>query len=187
MRVPLVIHEALKMCVTENMNRLTLIVIMSLLVVGCSHTHRFNTYEVINSRAKGKVATLKLANGANIWGRDVQVTPDSTYWTENRRRLKHAVLTSQVHQIVIVSRPRGAFEGFLMLLVAGQAVGVKAFLSDDDKSISVARNISLMYIYPGIIIGIPLGVLIGSRDVYVLREAVASESPPPRPMPQDAP
>ncbi|MBA7623185.1 MAG: hypothetical protein GH143_00025 [Calditrichaeota bacterium] len=167
------------------MTRQTIIVVMSVMVFGCSHTRQFTSYDEINSRAKGKLAKIELAQGVNIRGRDIQITPDSTYWIETRKLLKHAVPTSQVHKIVIVDRGRGAWEGFLGFVAAGAVMSVFEFMRGDDPpglfSFTAEEKfilVNAMGIMFGVRLGPPLGALIGSKDVYVLNEAGASGSEP---------
>ena len=92
------------------MKRFLPLFILTGLFIGCSHTRSFSNYDEINSLTKGKVAKLKLSEGDNIEGRDIQITTDSTYWVEPRKGIKNAVPTSQVHKLVIVKRGRGAWE-----------------------------------------------------------------------------
>ena len=164
-----------------------MIVALLVLLVGCTHIRQFSNYDEINSLTKGKVVKLKLSPkvfipsnnkyGVNvIKGRNIQITPDSTYWIEPRTGIKQVVPTSQVFEIVIVNRRRGAWEGFRAFLVAGAVLGGILFLDGDDPPsnfISFSAEAKFVLgniagIAYGVVFGLPIGAVIGSSDVYVL-------------------
>lgn len=183
----LFVADLLKTCITKrkNMNRQTMIVALLVLLVGCTHTRQFSNYDEINSLTKGKVATLKLSQkvfipsknkyGVIVKGRDIQITPDSTYWIEPRGGIKQVVSTSQVLQLVILNRRRGAWEGFRGFLVAGAVLGIMGFAEGDDTSgffrLSAEQKFVIgnaMGIVCGVFVGLPIGAASGSKDVYIL-------------------
>ena len=156
--------------------------------IGCTHVHQFSNYDEINSLTKGKVAKLKLSQKVfipsknkyvvNVKGRDIQITPDSTYWLEPRKGvdIRHVVSTSQVLEVVILNRGRGAWEGFRGFVVAGAVLGGILFLDGDDPpdspiSFSAKEKFvigNVLGVVYGVVFGLPIGAAIGSRDVYIL-------------------
>ena len=162
------------------MKRFIPLFILTGLFIGCSHTLSFSNYDLINSLTKGKVATLKLLEGDNIKGIDIQITTDSTYWIEPRKGIKNAVPTSQVHKLVIVKRRRGAWEGFRPFFGAGLALGFWGLIEGDDPPCQSGSFMCFRFsatdkffigntfgIVSGVIPGL-IGYIVGSRDVYVI-------------------
>jgi len=175
-------HLGLLLCNIAIMKRFIPLFILTGLFIGCSHTLSFSNYDLINSLTKGKVATLKLLEGDNIKGIDIQITTDSTYWIEPIIGIKNAVPTSQVHMLVIVKRRRGAWEGFRPFFGAGLALGLWGLIEGDDPPCASGPNSIFCFrfsatdkffigntfgIVSGVIPGL-IGYIVGSRDVYVI-------------------
>ena len=167
-------------CNIVLMKRFLPLFILTGLFIGCSHTRSFSNYDEINSLTKGKVAKLKLSEGDNIEGRDIQITTDSTYWVEPRKGIKNAVPTSQVHKLVIVKRGRGAWEGFRPFFGAGLTLGLWGLIDGNDPHCQPGSFIcirfsahdkfligNLLGIGSGVIPGL-IGYMVGSEDVYVI-------------------
>lgn len=155
--------------------------------IGCTHVHQFSNYDEINALTKGKVAKLKLSQKVfipsknkyvvNVKGRDIQITPDSTYWLEPRKGvdIRHVVSTSQVLEVVILNRGRGAWEGFRGFVVGGAVLGGILFLDGDDPPGIISLSAKEKFVFGnvlgvviGVVYGLPMGAAIGSRDVYIL-------------------
>ena len=162
-----------------------MIIASSLFLVGCTHIHQVSNYDEINSLTKGKLAKLKLSQnvfmqnnnkyGVYVKGKDILITPDSTYWIEPRKGIKQVVPTSQVLELVIVNRRRGAWEGLRGFLVAGVVLGGILFADGDDPpgifSFSAEEKFvfgNVVGIVYGVVLGLPIGAAKGSKDVYIL-------------------
>lgn len=85
--------------------------------------------------------------------------------------------------MIIVKHGRGAWEGFQTVAISSLSLGLLGLLSGGDPPGSNLRfsGIDHFYIltalgtFYGSMVGIPLGFLIGSRDVYLIN----TESPTP--------
>ena len=61
------------------MNIKCVILVSLSLLVGCSHTREFSSYDEINLRTKGKTSIIKLSQGNDINAKELEITPDYIY------------------------------------------------------------------------------------------------------------
>jgi len=167
------------------------IILIATLITGCSHVREYSNYEELNTIAQEKPVILKLADGTFTKGKNLMVTTDSTYW-ENYYPIKNRVVpTAQINEVIIVKLGRGAWEGFQTVAISSLSVGLLGLLSGGDSRNSNLRFSGTFYFYIltalgtfyGSMVGIPLGFLIGSRDVYL----VNTEPPTPQREEDDEP
>jgi len=164
------------------MNRQTVIAAFLVLLVGCTHTRQFSNYDEINSVTRGKVVKIRLSDGNFLKAKDIKIMPDSTFWFEPDKGSKQAISTSQINELVLVNRGRGAWEGFRPFLIAGGILGLIGLASGDDPGAGepgwegffafsagekAALGLSLGVGY-GVVFGLPIGAAIGSKDKYIL-------------------
>ncbi len=106
------------------MKKLCLIIYtLSLLIPGCTHIHKYSTFDELNSKTKGKEAKITLINEQELIGKDIYISSDSTFWIDPDRENKKSIITPEVSSIFIKDRTRGAIAGLGLGLLGGAAVG----------------------------------------------------------------
>ncbi len=88
---------------------------------------------------------------------------------------KQIVPTSNIKYITVLNRGRGALEGFCPFFIAGAVLGIAGLISGDDPPgifSFTAKEKFMMFtlsgFLEGVLIGGPIGALIGSKDKYVM-------------------
>ena len=160
------------------MERLLILVTTLSLFFGCAHIHQSSDYSAVNARMDGRNTRIELLQGVYIEVWDAQIAADSISWPESQNGIKSAIATSEVHQLVILNRFQGALDGFLTSLIAGGVLGCSVALAhgdDPESSFMALMVITGAGALSGVVIGAPIGAMIGSNDVYVINQRIQEE------------
>ena len=177
-RAPLFLHGAPFLCITlyrfgAIMGRLLILVTALILFFGCAHIHQCSDYSAVNARMDGRDTRIELLEGVYIEVWDAQIAADSISWHDAQNGIKCAIATSEVHQLVILNRFQGALDGFLSYLIVGGVLGLSVALvnaADPESAFLAMAVIAGAGGLSGVVIGAPIGALVGSKDVYVINQ-----------------
>ena len=138
------------------------------------------SYAKLNRLARGKVATVLLADGRELKVGTLQVTPDSTSWLDPETGRFESVATAEIQEMRFVRHGKGALEGLGMGLlvgaVVGGALGASArcegwcFVSQGELALIGGAVLGGI----GALVGAPIGAAVGSKEIFHF----GSASPP---------
>jgi hypothetical protein len=162
--------------------RYAIIIAATVIAAGCTHLRTFKTYDDINAVSKDRKGQVILVDGRAYDGRDFHLAEDSTHWRDLNTKKMLSLSTSQIREIRIKKKGRGAWEGFGIGLVAGTAIGaVIGFADGDDPGVgepghdlfsATAEEKAVGYgVFGGLLgglIGLPVGASTGN-DKFVLQ------------------
>jgi len=152
------------------------------LILDCSHTHRMGLTDIehyyggINQKCEGREGKIQAFGNREISGRNIYVTQDSIRWIDPETGSVHALPTSDVTSVEIKRGGRGALEGMGIGFLSGATIGAfGGFASGDDPpgwfSMTAEQKAAgggLVLGLSGAIIGLPVGALVGSKDIFIL-------------------
>ncbi len=159
------------------MLRACLIVIAAALLTGCTHTRTFDAYsqetrETGNKRAERATSTVVLLSGEQVRARSLHVAPDVTTWVDPKNGEVRSVPTAEVASVRFTSRGRGVLDGLGIGFAVG--IGIGALLGAADSGIFTPANGALFgaifFSVPGTGIGGLVGLAVGSKTKYVVRQ-----------------
>ena len=162
------------------MNKFYVTVVAFLYLIGCTHTKQFSSYDEINSYTEGKIVQIKLYDEKIIKGKNIHLSTDSTFWVDTKNKNTYKLPTSEIIAIRTINRPQGANTGFISFTIFGVIVGVLTYLTADFSDCwlfcegEVILIGSAMGTTLGIFVGIPMGALIGSKNVYYVNPNLSS-------------
>jgi hypothetical protein len=155
-------------------------VLVALAVLGgCAHGHEvardLASLEALDERLRDRQVTLTLVDGSTrtVW--DVAVRPDSTHWQLECVSGPLTIATSQVREITIRNRARGALDGLLIGFLVGAPLGA-GLMDNPDGPANDLLNRAEAGAAGGLAfaaVGAPIGAIVGSR----LRYRLAAEAP----------
>jgi hypothetical protein len=126
--------------------------------------------ERANNMISAQEVEMYLDDGLRFKGKEIQITPDSTILCELDSGQRRAFSNTQVDHIKFKKRGRGALEGMGIGFLVGFSTGMVLGASTNDGSnflgLSQTETAMLVGAYvgvPGGLIGVPTGLLIGSR------------------------
>jgi len=148
------------------------LIALTVFISGCTHTRHFSTTEFdgVNKITERKKATIKLANGNVIFGRDIQISQDSTFWLESKTGHKRSIPTLEVSQIVLLRRGRGALHGFGFGFLIGGLLGTQDSQTELGTIDASAATVLVDGAIMGLFVGLPIGALVGSREKLVINK-----------------
>ena len=134
--------------------------------------HNQSDYDEINEDLDGRKVTILKINKEVIFGDNVMITPDSTFWL-NSQHNKLSVLTSGIREITSESAWRGAKDGFFYGFLFGVGFGIAvALLVEPPRSgLDPKAFAPMIGIGAGIgagVWGLMIGAAIGHMDRYIL-------------------
>lgn len=153
-----------------------LICLFILFLLGCTHTRQFTSLEEINSKANGKKVIVTFYGGENLKCKNLYIDMDSTYIYNIKQKGNQQLETTRIQKIAIINRGKGAWEGFRPFLFGApllSALAVAQYEPEPTGFIHYTKAQTGLIafagtIFYGAIIGVPLGLAIGSREVYNL-------------------
>ena len=126
---------------------------------------------------------IVLLNGREYNGYVISIAADSTSWTDSEKVKIHTVATSELREIIFTNRGKGATQGFLVGATTGFALG---FLLVEMDSEEYDLEQGFHYAVGGflgavsaLLIGLPIGASVGSKDRFVFTEPTLGKSPDP--------
>lgn len=155
--------------------RYSLLVMLFFFISGCSHSYKYSSIAEINYETQNRKMQLTLSDGKILAVDKFRITADSSDWLHETTGNKQFVSTSDVKNVVIIKRGRGAFEGLGLGGVIGFCIGALIGLNEGSDprseffSLSAEEKAMIYGIYFGAIgglIGIPVGAAIGSKDRF---------------------
>ena len=163
--------------------RYAMIMAATIITSGCTHLRTFKTYDDINVVSKDRKGQIILVDGRGYDGRDFHLAEDSTHWRDLKTNKAQSISTSQIRELHIKKKGRGAWEGFGIGLVAGAATGALiGSANGDDPGVgepghdifsATAEEKAVGYgVLGGLLgglIGLPVGASTG-KDKFVLQE-----------------
>lgn len=150
-----------------------LLIVLSLLIIGCSHSHRINksTYDLnrINQKLTDKKADIyPMDKSEKISAQNVQISSDSISYFDANSKISKRIATPKVNKIRINDHGRGVADG---LLVGLGTSGVIFLLLKVHSNQSVPNDAYLALGGIGVLILSPIiGGISGSQDVYIINE-----------------
>ena len=162
--------------------RYAIIMAAAIITSGCTHLRTFKTYDDINTVSKDRKGQITLVNGRGYAGRDFHLAEDSTHWRDLSTNKAQSISTSQIREISVKNKGRGAWEGFGLGLASGAALGAVIGLgsgSDPESggfgppSFSAgdkALGYGIVFGGGAGLLGIPIGSSTGSKDKFVLQQ-----------------
>jgi hypothetical protein len=165
--------------------RLSSIAALAILLAGCAQVHVVDPgapstgLDSMNDALIGRNASIELAEGERISGRDVHVGALSTTWLRPEGDVTPvSVPTSSVRSITVMERIRpailGGVVGLVTGMVAGGALGLSA-LADSGLEVLGVIAYGAMGATGGLVAGASLGAVVGIKRVYVI--GAGSDSP----------
>lgn len=153
---------------------LHLLIVLTFLNFGCSHTHRMSNQSPSNFADK-KVRIFLVGRSEFITAYHVQVATDSVSYIETKTKMKRNVAITDVIEVIKVNHLKGAGEGLIIGLLTGLAmVGVSAAISASKEDPIEGEKLWVGY---GIVAGAGftllstiLGAAGGSRDIYIFNK-----------------
>ncbi len=161
------------------MNRLPLLVLF-ILLPACTHVRTANSddrYAEINQRSEREPVTVWLTNGVRFRTERLHIASDVTTWYEYGTVEVQRFPTDEIARVEFKSRGRGALEGLGIGLVVGAITGFafdfasgqqdeENIIQVDDLEEDVAIVLGVLWSSLGGLIGLPIGAVVGSKDVY---------------------
>jgi hypothetical protein len=148
---------------------------------GCVHTKHIGQdssaaeLAEMNRELNGREATIYLKDGSKQPGKDIQVNRDSTSWITLTQDKPVEVSTPEIERIVIIKRGRGALEGFCITAPIfapfGALLGAGIASIDETRTNMTGPAIAgaaLAGVGTGIVLGMPIGAAIGSKEKYIV-------------------
>jgi len=134
--------------------RITPALLLVVLTLGCSPSLAPLALSDLNAQIEGKSGTVVLSDGRSFDARHIVVTPDSTHWIVPKAapwspHKSESIPTSQVAEITIPRRGKGALRGLGYGVVVGALAGFAWGGSGDLGSIAAS-------------ILVPVGALLGT-------------------------
>ncbi|NQT24007.1 hypothetical protein HQ585_01495 [candidate division KSB1 bacterium] len=159
-----------------------LIIALVISITQCTHLKNFSTLDEVNEAIAGKKATLTLFDKEKIVGKDVQVFPDSTVWSDSKLNKKQSIATSEINHIILRNHLRGALEGLWKGALIPGGIGFVIGLSDGDDTSGFWRMTAgekalmgfVLFGAPGAVLGSLFGAANGSNNKYII-----NNEPPP--------
>jgi hypothetical protein len=174
-------------------NIISLILVGIILLNGCTWKQVIpindTNFDDLNDKLKAETVTIGLVSGNNIIGRDIQLSSDSTSWSELNSGKYHTVQTSTIRDICAMNRSRSGKIGLVVGLIGGGVIGVIIASSEEYEWLDVVEKgfriaigqegeSKIMRYSSGIIIGglaggllgYTIGTIVGSRDKYVITQ-----------------
>ncbi len=157
-------------------------IMLTPMLIGCIHNYTVRPtssadYASLNQHALRQQAIVTLLDGRAFYADKLQFAPDSTSWLDPNTRSVMAVHTTKVSDVRFVRRGRGALEGLGIGLLGGVLTGALIGLAGGDepedfgclpvctaKAKAFFGGITFGAI--GGLIGLPIGAMAGSKDVY---------------------
>lgn len=150
----------------------SILIILTMLISGCTHTRHFSTAEFddVNKAIKGKNATIKLTNGNVTVGRNIQFVKDSIFWIDRETCRKRSIQTSEISQIVLLKKGRGALHGSCFGFLIGGLIGSQDIPTDLGTIDASAETVLFSGAFFGIFCGLPIGAVVGSKEKFILKQ-----------------
>lgn len=160
--------------------------IFAVAVQGCAnfHTVRYGPEQEsiaeINQQSKGRTVQLTLNTGDEHFGRDLEFRADSTSFFSNALKQRMTYANPEISSIALIDRGSGAWKGltvgcvtgFVTMALAYYAVD-SAFGDDDTEWSDVVLFGVGGSVFGGVVWGLPIGWLVGERDIYRFENAAA--------------
>ncbi|MHA2032341.1 MAG: hypothetical protein ACW99Q_23450 [Candidatus Kariarchaeaceae archaeon] len=148
-----------------------------------------NNFGDLNDKLKTETLTIGLVSGNIIFGKDIQLSSDSTSWSELHSGKYHTVQSSTIRDICVVNRSRSGKTGLVVGLIGGAVIGVIMASSEEYEWLDVVEKgfrtaigqegeSKIMRYSSGIIIGglaggllgYTIGIIVGGTDKYVITQ-----------------
>ena len=139
-------------------------------------------YENINQGTRGRNAVLILWDGQELQVRQLWVTSDFTYWIDPKIKQQAspkyvAVATSQIKDVRLISRERGALQGMGFGFLLGAIVGFAAGEDCPPNAFCFPREeVAVVLGLTGALIGLPIGAIIGHRETYIIEHEADTDT-----------
>jgi len=160
----------------------------------CTSTHVINNdqsaYDELNGKVEGERAEITLMNDNVIVGENIFMEVDSASWVEVEKRAgrgyrqdrrwyeveKWSVPTSDVKKIDVGgNRVQGVLGGLFYGFLVGVTLGLVGGLTESEDSSGFfdpsPEESAVMVGILGAIVGLPIGLLVGGTDEYVLTDS----------------
>lgn len=156
-----------------------ILIISIFLWSACSSIH-FNDHEQsdyyeLNKKIAGKKGTITLVSGQKIEVKNIFFVPDSVSWIESELRIRQTVPTSEIQEIIIKDRGKGAIRGLWMGFLGG-LIGSLLFQLAPLRECSscepgIVKTFILMVGGPaGGLLGLSFGAAICVTDKFILND-----------------
>jgi hypothetical protein len=173
---------------------LSLIVVLTFLFSGCTSVHLMEpseaSYSKTNSELQGKKVQITLTNGETIKAEQIEITDHAISYNNLDLQSRQTVPVSKVNEITFKNRGRSALAGFAIGAFIGAPIGallsyVGAAVSEHPDPGSKAIPGALVYgVGTGLVLGLPIGAAIGSKDKYMFTIPADSSATIPEPIVQ---
>jgi hypothetical protein len=174
-------------------NIISLILVGNILLSSCTWKEVIpnddNNFGDLNDKLQNGTVTIGLISGNTIIGKDIQLSYDSTSWSDLDSGKYHTVQTSTIRDICIMNRSRSGKTGLVVGLIGGATIGVIMASSEEYEWLDVVEKgfrtaigqegeSKIMRYSSGIIIGglagsllgYTIGIIVGGTDKYVITQ-----------------
>jgi hypothetical protein len=170
--------------------------IITFLLSGCTSVHLIEpneaSYSKTNSELQGKKVQITLTNGETIKAEQIEITDHAISYDNPDLQSKQTVPISEVNEITFKNRGKGARTGFAIAAAIGAPtgallsyVGAAVAEEEDPGSIEILAWGALLFgVGTGLVLGMPIGAAIGSKDKYLFTIPTDSSAAIPEPIVQ---
>lgn len=151
-----------------------------LLLFGCGSMHLIqhdeSSYTETEEKIQEKEASITLASGQIVEGRNISITLDSTSWIGSKSHERQIVPTSEVKEIAVLKSAGSAIQGLMLGLLGGTGAGllISELTYQCDEKVSDC-DMKPLYQWGSALLGGVIGGLCGlsigsgrkSSDTYV--------------------
>ena len=166
------------------MKRTVASITLLVMLAGCAGIRPYDqvlpeaTLDELNRALDGQAVQVTLWDGTEVWGENMTIAPDSAYISVTGRPSNQPPLevvprmslpTPEIERIAVTRTGRGARRGAVRGFLMGAGMGAAIGASGED---SEALGWTIATGAAGAAIGLLLGALAGSTDIYNLSEVL---------------
>jgi len=144
-----------------------------IMLIGCTQNRNVRSstdYVALTEKSQRQQAIVTFRDQKKMIAKKVRFAPDSTTWVMPVTHKLISIQTTDVSEVRFTKRVKGALQGAGFGLLGGALFGVVAGLSSDEGGFFTPNELAVIggvyFAALGGIIGLPVGALIGSKEVY---------------------
>jgi len=161
-------------------NKILVVIVFVTVLLGCTHQNTLGVadidgYKYINRASKYKDIQIELRNGKRINVTKLEISPISTILRDPVTAQRITIPTSSIDNISYRNHLSGAFEGFGLGVLIGGFVGASAGYASGENPGALQLSAESKALFAGIyyglsggIVGLPIGAIMGSKEIFYI-------------------